>query len=90
MTEDFKVESKQLLCLELLSSNDITHDIKFAKILIDQKNRIQLNYACQSKYFHYRSMKPSLELLSGIKDYKKLEEENATYGLMELFMEINV
>ena len=79
-----------MLRLELLSTHDVTHDIKFAKILIDQKNRIQLNYACQNKYFHYRSMKPCLELLSDIKDPNKIKEENATFGLMELFIEINV
>ena len=79
-----------MLCLELLSITDYTHDIQFAKILLDHRNRIQLNYEYQNKYFHYRSMKPCLEILSALKDQKIMQEKNPTFGLMDLFMEINV
>ena len=35
-------------------------------------------------------MNPCLEMLMNAKDQSKIKEENATFGLMELFMEINV
>lgn len=35
-------------------------------------------------------MNQCLEILSSVRDAKKKLEENATFGLMELFMEINV
>jgi hypothetical protein len=35
-------------------------------------------------------MNPCLEILSSVRDSKKKLEENPTFGLMELFMEINV
>jgi hypothetical protein len=35
-------------------------------------------------------MNHCLEILSNVRDPKKKLEENATFGLMELFMEINV
>ncbi len=35
-------------------------------------------------------MNPCHEILSNVRDQSKIKEENAIYGLMELFMEINV